>query len=167
MKLEMAILAGDESKKFLQGLTEQIDRLEELVSKLDLKGVGEALEAATEPLEEDESDETEKEATEEDIDEDFGTKSTGGSASASGSSFDEDGEEPEEKPKAKKGKAKKLTMDDCNKAALECASHHGGGKAGRDKVVSVLKKQFKTDKVSSLKAEQYKDFVDAMKEEMR
>lgn len=151
MKLEMSILAGDESKKFLTSLTTQIDRLEALS-----KGLGKG--APEEAVE-----------VEEDEDEDFAPKKSSKKAAASFDDDDEhdeegkvDEDEEEEVPK-KKSKSKKVTSDDCNDAAKALAKHIGG-KPGRDAVLKIMKKQFKTESVSELKPEQYSDFVAAMNE---
>ncbi len=172
MKLEMAILAGDESKSFLAGLTKQIDRLEKAVQSL--KSVKPT---AVEPDEEE---------AEEDDDEDFSAKpaKTGKKAAAD---FDDDEEETveadedaeseeaeedvetdddeEEAPpapaKATRGrKPKKVTVDDVNDACK--ARARAGGKNGRAEVLAILKKKFKTESVSELEEDQWQPCIDAM-----
>lgn len=75
---------------------------------------------------------------------------------------DEDSDE-EEKPAVKKGKVKKLTANDVNDACKSLASSIGG-KKGREKVLSILKKKFKTESVSELKPEQYAKCIAAMED---
>lgn len=168
MKLEIALLAGDETKKFLHSLTKQIDRLEAL-SKISPEA----------------EDDTEAFANDEN-DNDFEAKQPSKSKAAK-ASFDDGDEdeaesedakdegddeeqaeveeeetEDEEPPLAAKKKAKKLTVDDCNDAAKELARSIGG-KPGREKVLSLMKKYFKTESVSELKSEQYAKFIEVMK----
>ncbi len=166
MKLELAVLAGAESKEFLVKLTKQIDRLEALCGKLGNLAMGENDDGDTE--------------VEADEDEDFGKKPSKKKAKG----FDEDEEtevesedaeeESDEESEAdeeveedeapvKKGKGKKLTIDDCNDAAKALALSVGG-KPGRAKVLALMKKHFKTESVSELKPEQYAKFIALMKE---
>lgn len=106
-----------------------------------------------------------------DDDEDFAPKAEGKKSKAA-ASFDDEAEEAETDdddadfttpaPKAeKKTKAKKLTIDDVNDACKARAAKTGG-KAGRQEVLALLKKKFKTESVSDLKVEQYADAITAM-----
>lgn len=165
MKLELGIMAGAESKVWLADLTKQIDRLERLTGGKGLK-----------------SAETE-DASDEDDDADFG-KSVKAAAKKTAASFDEDddgpqgsgnvdaGNEPDNSvdddadfmaPPAKAAKAakpKKLTVDDVNDACMARAKK--GGKKGREEVLAILKKKFKTHSVSDLSEDQYAACVAAM-----
>ncbi len=174
-KLELAILVGDESKKWLTNLTKQVDRLEELVGKLDTTGVGEATEALAEDLEDDDDDEEAPpkknkkkhievdEDDDEDETDDSDDEKDSDESEEDSESQDEDDEESEEDeaPKSKKGKVKKMTADDCQDAAKGLAASIGGAD-GRAKVKELLKKKFKVTSVSDLKPEQYAKFVEVM-----
>ena len=170
-KLEISLLAGEEPKQFLRDLTVQIDRLEALTSKPLVAKVEEAEEAEVE----------------EDDDEDFAAKPAKKKAAAK-KSFDDDEDEDEDKEEAeetdtdedeaevepeddeddeedeapkKKSKAKKLTNDDCNDAAKALCKALGGT-AGREKVLSLMKKHFGTGTISEIKPADYEKFVDVM-----
>ncbi len=95
-------------------------------------------------------------------DEDFGAKK---SSTKKASKFEEESEDADEeegfnKPAAKT-KAKKLTADDVNDAAKALAKSIGG-KEGREKVLGILKKKFKTTSVTELKPEQYEAAIEAL-----
>ena len=169
-QLNISLLAGDESKKFLAGLTKQIDRLEALTAKLPTAEAEEATEdedeeelvpkskkapakkAAAKFEDDDEDDDAEADA-EEETDED--------ETEEEAETEDED-DGDFKKPAAKKTAAKKLTVDDCNDAAKAKAASIGG-KKGRETVLALMKKHFKTESVSELKPEQYAKFVEVMK----
>lgn len=161
MKLEMAIIAGPESKQFLVDFTKQLDRLENLSSTMrPVVPVGAA------------SAEAEEETEESD---DFAAKPVAAKTkkAAASTSFEE--AEPEETPEEEAeedftappakvaAKAKKLTTDDVNDACKAKAKAAGGSKAGRDVVLAILKKSFNVQSVTELKAEQYAACVKAMK----
>ncbi len=147
-KLDIAILAGEDSKRFLAELTKQIDRLEKL------QGVAKA---PAEPV------------IDEDDEEDEAPPVKKAKAKPAPQSFDDEDEddceslEPEDDeeddPPAKKTKAKapKFTLDDVNDAAKARAA---GGK--RAEVLAILKKKFKVQSVSDLKPEQYQACIEAM-----
>jgi len=159
--LELVITAGADSKEWLAKLEKQIDRLERLRGAKD------------EPAPAVESDDAEDE------DEDEAPKAKAKSKPKKvAEAFDDDEDEPaeddgedeageedeDEAPTAKaKSKPKKLTPDDCNDAAKALAKAIGG-KPGRDAVLKLMKKQFRTVSVSELKPEQYADFIAAMAE---
>lgn len=185
-KLEISLLAGHESKEFLAKLTAQLDRLEALSDKLP---AGDADE--DEETEEDEDDEEEapklkskkkaktfdddEEAEEEaDVDDADDEEEDEEVEDADEESEEEDDEDEDEKPKkghkakakpvAKKGKVKKVTIDDCNDAAKAlCLAW--GGKAGRPKVLKFMKKNFKVESVQDLDAKQYAKFVEVFNAE--
>lgn len=96
--------------------------------------------AAAESFDEDEETEVEETETEEESFEE--------------ESF-EDEEAEEEAPAPKKAKAKKVTLDDVNDACKAFARANGGGKEGRDMVLKLLKKNFKTTSISELAVEDY------------
>jgi hypothetical protein len=170
MKLELAVLAGSESKAFLVGLTKQIDRLEK-ISK-GLTGSTEIRDASEEDdededfsskpakkksasFEEDEeteeTEETEESEEDEETDEEEETEET-----------DEDEDEPAPvQTKKGRGRPKKLTVDDVNDACKTKAASIGG-KEGRTAVLTILKKKFKTQSVSELKPDQYQACIEAM-----
>lgn len=187
MKLELAILAGAESKKFLLDFTEQITRLEKLTEKLgNLKA--DALEADGDDDEDDIAppkkapkkkaaslDDDDEEAAE-DVASDDDEADEEGSGSALDDDDDDsddaeedeedesdgdDDEDEEDEPPKKKGKPKKLTNDDCNDAAKALAKAIGGP-AGRKEVYKLMKKHFETDSVAELKPDQYPKFVEVM-----
>lgn len=162
MKLEISMLAGDETKQFLVSLTQQIDRLEKLMPKTQVTVSGPAPSALEELPE---------------TDDDFGGKPE--KAPKKGASFDD--EESEEKetpseeeeddfgaPKAKAGRPKKkFTVDDANDACrgkLEALTKKGNSpKEAREKVKGALKKHFGTESVSELTEAQWADCVKLMK----
>lgn len=152
-KLELALLVGEETKTFLANLTKQIDRLE----KLGEKTVPEEIAQAEAAVDEDEEDLVPK-------------KSAKKAPAKKPVSFDDD--EPAEPEadveedddsyaaKFKPKKAKKVTLDDVNDACKALALHIG--KTGRQHVLGILKKKFKTETVSGLEPEQYAACVEAM-----
>lgn len=160
MQLEIKVLAGAESKAFLADLTKQIDRLERLGGT---KTISTTVTGPAEP-----------EAEEE---EEFAAKPPKAKASAKAAGFDDDADdapaapaEPEEEEEdfttppaktAKPPKAKKVTLDDVNDACKAKAKSIGG-KAGREKVLVVLTKHFKTESVSELKPEQWAKCIELM-----
>lgn len=79
-------------------------------------------------------------------------------------SFDSDDAEEEEASKAKKTKVKKITIDDVNDAAKAYAASIGG-KPGREAVLKILKKNFKTESISSLEPEQFQLAIDLLEVE--
>lgn len=187
MKLDMAILAGPESKQFLVELTRQIDRLERITNHFN--GAKNPVEAEETPEVDDDEDDDEEEVVpapkavkkskappapksfdEDDADEEETVEAAESEddedeeAAAPAVSDDDDDEDEgftEPAPKAKKGAkaAKKLTMDDVNDACKERAR----GEGGRDAVLKILQKKFKTKTVRSLKPEQFQSCIEAMK----
>lgn len=149
-KLEIAVLAGAESKAWLVSFTKQVDRLEKIMGGKKV--------AATEDVEETEVEETED-------DDDFAPAPKAKAAAAkktATTTFDEDDEvvethedDEDEAPVKKTAKAKKLTVDDVNDACKAYARENGGGKEGREAVLKILKKHFKTTSVSTLEATDY------------
>lgn len=142
-KLEIAILAGEETKSALEKLTKLVERLEAAVTKVPCEP-----ECLPEEMPEEE--------------EDFAAPKAKKKAVKS-ESFDE-GEEveveiEEEPPVTPPKKQKKLTVDDCNDAAKALAKLKG-----RDAVLSLMQKHFKTKSVSDLKPERYAEFCEKMAE---
>jgi hypothetical protein len=165
-KLELALLAGDESKRFLADLTDKLETMEDLVSRLEkaVSGASKAQKTEAAPAEEEPE---EAETADAEDDEDFSAKPK--PKKKAGKTFDdEDGEEaepepqPEEKP-AKKAKAKKLTPDDVNDACRARAK--AWGKNGVQKVRDILEKKFSTKSVLELEESQYGEVIEAMKVE--
>jgi hypothetical protein len=166
MKLELGIMAGAESKVWLADLTKQIDRLERLTGGKGLKAVA----ADAEEKSDDAPAETEGD------DDDFSpavSKAVKSAAKTTAASFDDDDAPAETEtddddadfkaPPAKAAKAakpKKLTVDDVNDACMARAK--AGGKKGREEVLAILKKKFKTQSVSDLSEDQYAACVAAM-----
>lgn len=157
MRLEVALLAGEETKQFLANLTRQVDRLEALGGGK-LKG---------KPKTEDDEDEETTE-TEDEEDEDFAAKKSKKKAKTDEDEETEESEDADEEetadadededeaPAKKKGKAK-LTIDDVNDACKAYAKA-----TSRADALKVLKKKFKTDSIADLKPEQYADCIKAM-----
>lgn len=178
MKLELAILAGDESKKFLAQLGKEVDRLEKIV-----KGIGENfIKAINEDEDEDDEfvapakkskkaaaaafDEEDEDSEDEDVD--TGSTSDDDEDDEQETTKvldpDDDDEDEEEKavaPPAKRGRPKKITIDTVNDACKAKAASIGG-KEGRNLVLGILKKKFKTESVTGLKPEQYSACIEAM-----
>lgn len=167
-KLEIALLAGAESKNFLLDLTTQIDRLEKITKSL------------TDAVKKDSASLPPEEDVDTDDDSDFEepkAKSKPPKKKESNSFDDEDEEDEDEIDEAqieeteieegddfeaeeppKKRKAKKVTIEDCNDAAKELAKSKG-----REKVLALMTKHFKTRSVSEVKADDYAKFVEVMK----
>lgn len=156
--LEIAVLAGAESKAWLVNFTKQVDRLEKIMGGKAVQTKG--------AVQDDADEETE---TEVETDDDFTptpkTKKAATKKAVKQASFDEDEEtedveeteddETEEIAPAKKAKAKKITVDDINDACKAYAKENGGGKDGRTAVLKILKKNFKTESISALDPADY------------
>lgn len=162
-KLELQLLVGAESKEWLAGVENVLERLEKVAATLT------ALPATAKNAKqaEEDFDEDEQAAATEDEDTDFAaTKKT---AKKTKAAFDEDeetveaseDEESEDFTEPTTKKAKKLTVEDVNDACKKRASKTGG-KEGRTEVLGILKKKFKTTSVSELKPEQYAAVIAAM-----
>ncbi len=187
MKLGIEVIAGAESKQFLASLSKEIDRLDEVLGRLNAieveeveeekapepkRGRGrpkkkaaevEALEEEDEDEDEEESidddesdDEDEEEIIEEDEDDDEEAEES------DDEDEDEDEEDVVEEPVKKSARHKKLTVDDLNDVAKALASSIGG-KAGRAKVLSLMKKHFDTESINDVKPEDYQVFVNVMR----
>jgi len=181
MKLEIAMLAGNESKQFLASLSTEIDRLEKVAKQIEkLKG---GLTASAETaLDEDDEDFTEapkakrgrpkKAAAVADFDDDGEdeesdtaeeTEAEEEETEAEAEEAEETTETPDDEDEApvKSKKAKKVTVDDVNDACKKLAQHIGGPD-GRKYVLGILKKKFKTESVSALDESQYEACIKAM-----
>lgn len=171
MKLEMAILAGAETKQFLVVLTEQLDRAEELVTKLEallqqdtkasapkkqvepitpmapVKKAKAKKAKETSPFEDEETTDTSGAAVAADNDFSFDEEQE-----ESSFSFDEEQEEQQVAPPAPKAKAppKKVTIEECNAAALTLMKKHN-----RDYVIDILKKNFNTTSLTKIEEKNY------------
>ncbi len=174
MQMEIKVLAGAESKAFLAGLTQQIDRLERLTGGKGLKADNDDAPADTAgarplaALEEGEEDFAPKKAAkkkaaafDEEEEEEEIAPAAKAAAKKTAASFDE---EEEEAPAPKAKKAPKVTIDDVNDACMEKMRALGGNKKAREQVVAILKKKFKVETVTELKPEQYADAVEAMQD---
>lgn len=163
MKLEMAILAGAESKQWLASFTKQLDRLEVLAGRLG-GHAAEGEQTSDTDVEADTAPKTRrgrpaKQAAPETFDGEDADAVEGIETDFEGSSETDDDEDFTEVKTTKKTaaavKPPKYTLDDVNDACKAKARAAGGGKPGRDKVLSILKKNFNTLSVSELKPEQY------------
>lgn len=169
MKLELAILAGAESKQFLVDFTKQIDRLEKL-SGVGTTKAAPAKTKSTAPVDDEDVDTT----SDTEDDEDFGAKKPSKTKKAAAAfeddeepaaeeteaeetaSDDDDGFMAEEAPK-KAAKAKKLTIDDVNDACKARA-----GRSNRAEVLGLLKKHFKTESVTKIDPKDYEKAIKIM-----
>jgi hypothetical protein len=163
MRLEFSVLAGEESKKFLISLKEQLDRMERLV--MQAGGVNEK-ESSTTTWAEDESDAA---------DEMMPPKAKRGTKkAATSSSFDDEGvavddkpevednewdadQAEEEAPPKKAAKAKKYTIEDANTACRERC-----GRTNRAEVLGLMKKKFGVKSVTELDETDFAEFVKVM-----
>ena len=168
--LELLIMAGAESKALLEAFTKQLDRMEALTAQKSAPAVideDKALvrkkPAATKAAQSFEDDEEEIIEEDEDKAEDveFEDDMPVSKPKTKAKSFDDDEDEDPAPVKSKKTKAPKITLDDVNDACQERALRTGG-KKGREEVLSILKKQFKTTSVSGLKPEQYGPVIEAL-----
>lgn len=176
-KLEVAVLIGAESKEWLAQLENIVSRLEKetkraselIASKKDLgDNHFEAEHTNGEITEDDDNDFTEKKTTKKASkkassfdDEDEGEADEAPEVSEEDeASFDSDDEDEDALPKKKKAQ-KKISLEDVNDACKARASQTGG-KAGREEVLKILKKKFKTSSLTDLKPEQYPAVLAAM-----
>lgn len=172
MKLEIAILAGAESKQFLVDLAKITERLEKALAGGKAPQTTAALELDSDDSESEDfapASTTKKSKAQktrsfedEEIEEELvPAKKTKSAAAASLPEEDEDDNEDFTTPKPKKKTEKKLTVDDVNDAC-KVRAQSIGGKEGRKQVLLILKKKFKTESVSELKPEQYAEAISAM-----
>lgn len=147
-KLEVALLIGAESKAWLADVTALVERLEKATAgkTTKLKGM------------------TTEEEFEESKDDEFSEEKT--VVRANGFDDEEESSDDDEedftKSATKSKKAKKLTLDDVNAACKERAASEGGGKAGREVVLGILKKKFKTTSITDLKPDSYALVISTM-----
>jgi len=143
-KLEIAVLAGAESKAWLANFTTQVDRLEKIMG-------GKKVNTAVQDTDDTETDDQAAD------DDDF-TPATKKLAKKAAASFDEDdAEEVEEAPVAKKKTAKGPTKEDVNDACKAYATVNGVAATK-----ALLKKKFKTVSIGEIKPEQYQTAIDLM-----
>lgn len=166
-KLEVALLVGSESKQWLAEATRIVEKMEALLQKV-----------------EDATEDVKKES--DDVDEDFPSdspkkfpKAKVVPLKAKDVTFDDEWKDDEETsakdpsdgpeededfiaPPPKKDKVKALTSEDVNEACKARAARTGG-KAGREEVLTILKKKFKTQSISDLKEDSYAAVIAAMK----
>lgn len=160
-KLELALLVGAESKEWLASLDKIVTRLEKLQPKL---ASAKSLEEAEDDFDNDEGEEDDedftpkKQAAKKNTFEDEDEEEESSEEEETEEASDDEDEEEDAPPKKK---AKKLTVDDVNDACKKKAAKIGG-KEGRNEVLKILKKKFKTTSVSELKPEQYAAAIAAM-----
>lgn len=169
-KIELALLVGAESKQWLADLTEQLDRMEALQSK----GTKAPMKSKTPAADDEEEVEVRrpKKAAPVEVDEDEDDElPVKKSAPAKGKKKvdpedEEMGEAPDEDdedfpaPKKKPAKKKAVSVDDVHDACKAKAASLG--KAGRDAVLAILKKQFRVKSVSELEEDDYAAVIEAM-----
>lgn len=176
-RLELALLVGQESKKWLANFEALVKRLENATAGATSKKA-KALDDDDEDSEtESESDDDTETTTDEDDDSDDDVSVHRRSAKGFDSEDDNEGEsedeseneesesdesEDEEEKPVKKQANKKITIETVNDACKAKAAKIGG-KEGRLAVLKVLKKKFKTETISDLKPDQYAAVIAAMK----
>lgn len=96
------------------------------------------------------------ESEDEDDDAPVAKKTTGKKAAAA---YEDDDADEEEAPKAKKGKSKKITMDQLNDAVKTFAKAQTG-KTGIVKARKLLMKNFDTESLSEIDEDQWQDVLD-------
>lgn len=182
MRVDLGIMAGAESKKFLVELGTIVDRLERVARALRSPEEIEAADksddaddtdseeeeikpkrgrpAKTKPKfeEEDDADSDDSEDAEEEEDDipvKASKKKAGKSAAFEDDDSEDDAEEEDEKPAPKKGRAKKVTLDNVNDACMERAEQ-----TSRKEVLALLQKNFDIEKsVTELEESDYADVV--------
>jgi hypothetical protein len=166
-KLELSILAGEESKKFLMGLEEVVDRLERVARVL--RSPEENEEAGVTSSDEDDEEEkpakkkaaTKKKADSfEDGDEEDAQDSEDEEAEKEDDEAEEDEDDAEEEEPAtkKKKKADKITSDDLNDAAK--------ARAARTSVAETkafIKKKLGVKSISEIEEEDYEMALKVLK----
>lgn len=144
MKLELAILAGAESKAFLVDFKKQLDRMEKLTKKMG------STESEETEEEENEEEETELEASEE-------SEETEESEESDEESEEETEESEEEEKPAKKATGKITTeqLNDACKARLQklIKVKKMTSKKAFAEVKALLQKHFDTDSVAQIEKE--------------
>lgn len=182
MKLDLVIMAGAETKKFLGELSSIVERMEQAAFKVKPKAASQANEEESEE-EEGESeteaftsrarkgkkqaasfdDDTANEEAEETEDDDFAASTKSKKAKKQTKGFDDDDaaiDEEEEAPKtAKKAKAPKLTIKDVNAACLAASR-----RTSRKKVLAFLEKTYDVKTSTELDPEQYAEVIEAVNE---
>lgn len=169
MRLELGIIAGDNTKTFLADLTNIVERFEKAADRLSSSPTNKKTKITQDDL-----------VVTEEASEPWDTTKEKKKKVANGQSFDdaeeetgrededtheeENDDEEEEKeasPPAKKAKAVKKeklpTLEDCNDAAMECA-----GRTNRANVLSILKKHFNVKSITSLEKTDYTKFISLM-----
>lgn len=165
-KLELAIIAGAESKDFLASLSATVDKLEKLVNAASKLKVN----VKTKANDDDEEDEDEAEEQEtkpakgravrakSDADDEDSEDDEDDDSDDEAETDDADEDEEEKPTKAAKGKKKKgPTLDDVNDACRAAAK-----RTSRKEVLRILKKSFKVKSVTDLEEDQYQDVIDEM-----
>lgn len=179
-RLEIAVLAGAESKAWLAGFTQQVDRLEKIAKKL-----GGAAPAETD-ADDDAGDDGEEaapkksakkapakkaaaKADDDDFNDDAGDDGDAGdsddfSDDAGGGEGDDDfGDDGDDEPAPKKAPAKKEKAPALKHKDVVAACKEAAGRSNRATVLSMLKKKFKVSSTTDLKAEQYAEAIEELK----
>lgn len=174
MKLEIAMMAGAETKQFLANLTQQIDRLEALQAKIVSGNTPQAdfgdsvLDAtvyASRPLKktnmiEDSflSDDQPEETNLEDDSFEAPKKQTRAKKTKPAeTSFEDEEDALFEEPAPKSNKTKALTVKDVMDACKARATA-----SNRAEVLGILKRKFKVASINDLKPDQYGDVIKAL-----
>ncbi len=165
LEIESKILVGAESKAWLADVQGVLERMEKVARIL------------RSPEENDAASDDAPEADEDGVENDAGFEEAPkaakgkGAAKKQAASFDdadeeeqeeeaeEEAEEQEDEPKAAKGKAAtKLTVDDLNDAAMQCAQ-----RTNRANVLALMKKNFKVKSVTEIEPKDFARFIKVMK----
>lgn len=158
MKLELALLAGAETKTFLVDLAKLVERMEKaagLIVVPKTKTAG--------PVDEDEDTYSADTGTDFDADDDFAPAKTATKKKAT-AAFDDDETDTESEddfdaapPKKAPAKTKKFTEKDAHQACKEYAAINGVAETK-----ALLKKKFKTMSVSEIPQEKYGELISLM-----
>ena len=162
MKMEIAVLAGAESKQFLVDLTKIVERMEAAIGKTPAVTKTSPKADPVEETEESDFAPAPKKKAKAPSFEDQADEAPPKAKKAAAPVEDETDENDFMTPPKKATKAKKLTVDDVNDACKAKALAEGGGKVGRSKVLAILKKNFQTESVSELTPDQYAEAIEAL-----
>lgn len=175
-RLELVLMAGAQSKEFLDDLTKLVTRLEKAAGKKVSKATEADEDEETDEEEDDEAlatkkkkkskktaktsdDDEDEEGEEEDDEEEETEEEEEDESDEEKEDADEEEEDDEEESSTKKKKkSKKLTVDDVNDACMAKAKEED-----RKVVLGILKKKFKVTSVTELKPDQYAAVIKAMK----
>lgn len=163
-KLEVALLVGNESKQWLAEATRVVEKMEALLKQANNEG-------DDEPTPEESFDGTPLPTKKKvkvvplkakDVTFDDEWKDDDAPEEVQDPSDEPEEDEDFTTPPPKKAKVKALTSEDVNEACKARAARTGG-KSGREEVLTILKKKFKTQSISDLKEDSYAAVIAAMK----